>query len=471
MQIWKKMAVVALFFLFVVAIPTSTGAHEMKDVRSYVSHGVIVINGPSDFTAANGVVSGSGTQNDPYIIKNYEIDAQGGGRAIYIGNSTKWVKIQNVHVFNASYSSYPYFPGAGIALFNAENVIVEYSNITSNDRGVFIDNGKWNVVRYNNITNSNNYGVDLHSLSSSNTIWKNNMSYNKGGVFLYSSSNNDIKYNDFYRNGANHAIYVFYNSYVNRIEYNNIMYTNEAGIYVSGGSGTNPEGTKITHNVIYNNTEGIKIYSVNNTNVNNNTIYNNTNYGVHTYNSASNVTIEYNHIFTNLKSAIYSDPYSSSNTVKYITVRYNNISSNGNGISFSRYTINSVIHNNIIYNNSGYGVSLSSSTVQHIRVYNNSFYFNNGATNTYDASHVQATDSGTNNYWNETDRGNYWYDWTSPDADNNGIVDNPYSIDGSANNADNYPLTDSYAVPELSSMWIAVLLVLVGGVLYGRKLN
>ena len=36
----------------------------------------------------------------------------------------------------------------------------------------------------------------------------------------------------------------------------------------------------------------------------------------------------------------------------------------------------------------------------------------------------------------------YWDDWNSPDDDDDGVVDNPYTITGSANNQDIYPLVE-----------------------------
>ena len=44
---------------------------------------------------------------------------------------------------------------------------------------------------------------------------------------------------------------------------------------------------------------------------------------------------------------------------------------------------------------------------------------------------------------------NYYSDWTSPDSDANGIVDNPYAADGSVGNEDQYPLTEAGVVPEI----------------------
>ena len=53
------------------------------------------------------------------------------------------------------------------------------------------------------------------------------------------------------------------------------------------------------------------------------------------------------------------------------------------------------------------------------------------------------------NYWNTTNAGNYWSDWHEPDANHDGIVDNPYPIydfTGNITTYDYYPLTKPPAV-------------------------
>ncbi len=63
-----------------------------------VPHEPILITSNSDFTLANGVVSGSGTANDPYLISNWQINNLIPGYAIKVDNSkgkiTKFFKIR-----------------------------------------------------------------------------------------------------------------------------------------------------------------------------------------------------------------------------------------------------------------------------------------------------------------------------------------------------------------------------------------
>ncbi len=97
-------------------------------------------------------------------------------------------------------------------------------------------------------------------------------------------------------------------------------------------------------------------------------------------------------------------------------------------------------------------------------IYLNYFYFNNGSENTYDSSHVQAYDGGTNNHWNTSKYGNYWLDWAenndTNDQNHDGIVDWPYDIKGSAGAKDYYPLKNPESVPELSPLLIFQIFIL-----------
>jgi len=126
---------------------------------------------------------------------------------------------------------------------------------------------------------------------------------------------------------------------------------------------------------------------------------------------------------------------------------------------------NTVISNNIS-SNTLWGLSISSET-SNSRIWNNTFYYNNGAGSVYDSSHIQASDDGTNNWWNSTDgHGNYWSDWTTPDTDLNGIVDDPYLLAGSAGAKDYYPrATPQQPIPEFGTLALVAMVLLMAIVL------
>jgi parallel beta-helix repeat protein len=109
------------------------------------------------------------------------------------------------------------------------------------------------------------------------------------------------------------------------------------------------------------------------------------------------------------------------------------------------YSDSNTIQYNSIEGSSGIGLYVEYSSFN--TIWNNAFITNA----------VQADEYGAaNNYWNITGRGNYWSDWTSPDIDMNGIVDNPYTLPSGSK--DYFPLTTPPAgIPEFGSMLVLVV--------------
>lgn len=100
---------------------------------------------------------------------------------------------------------------------------------------------------------------------------------------------------------------------------------------------------------------------------------------------------------------------------------------------------------NSIWNNSfdmcwNLGIDIASGPSGNVITYNR-FSFN--CQSPYSEG-SQAADNNGNNRWNSSFAGNYWSDHTSPDSDNNNIVDTPYDIDGSINAKDHFPLTEPW---------------------------
>jgi parallel beta-helix repeat protein len=243
-------------------------------------------------------------------------------------------------------------------------------------------------------------------------------------------------------------------------------YKNQSGIVVPADAGQ-VILANCTHFVIENQnlsyaSVGIQIGFSSSIIIRNNNCSNNYNYGIYLSSSSSN-SISNNNCSNNW-CGIGLDS-SSSNSISNNTC----CSNNWYGIYLYSSSSNS-ISNNTISDNTGYGIQIYSGS-NFNRIWNNSFYNNNGATSVYDPSHIQACDDGTGNLWNTSGTphgfGNYWGDWTSPDANMDGIVDNPYVIDGSADAKDYYPLTQFPYIPGSSpyipdsSMLILIAFILL----------
>ena len=214
---------------------------------------------------------------------------------------------------------------------------------------------------------------------------------------------------------------------------NNTCSLNQYGIYLVSSS-----NNTLNNNNCSNNFDSIGLLSSSNNTLNNNNCSSDSYDGIVLL-SSSNNTLSDNSVSSNDNGGI--TLYSSSNN----TLSDNNCSSNEYwGIGLGSFSINNEISWNQVSNNGGWGVDISSGSNN--RVWYNAIIGNNGATGTYNASHAQARDDGTSNLWNGTDaygnHGNYWSDWTMPDAvPPQGIVDHPYIISGSAVAKDYCPLS------------------------------
>src|SRR5439155_17321817 len=66
----------------------------LTDPSTLQPHGPIAIHSNTDFTAANGVRSGTGTSTDPYVISDWLID----GNAHTGSQVTIWIESTNAYV-------------------------------------------------------------------------------------------------------------------------------------------------------------------------------------------------------------------------------------------------------------------------------------------------------------------------------------------------------------------------------------
>ncbi len=277
-------------------------------------------------------------------------------------------------------------------------------------------------VNCQNITLENTY--NLSTLGTSfyychNAFISNNTdSYNPNhGLSLYHSNSVTIA-NNFYDSNGLSGIYL-YNCNDSVIDNNSCNQNYWVGIDPDFCWNTNVSNNYCSESGF---SMGIHIGFSENNEVKNNTCVNNHEAGIGVSDS-SNVVVINNTLSQNGHGIIL-------NGAKSTNVSYNIITNNvEHGILFSSKIyiecINNIIHNNLISENTRYGVylaSFSNSTV----IYHNSFRDNNPA------GISQGYDSAYNNTWYNSVlmEGNWWSNWVS----------GTYAIDGTTGSIDLYPL-------------------------------
>ncbi len=240
----------------------------------------------------------------------------------------------------------------------------------------------------------------------------------------------------------------------------------------SGVSLSNVQHATLENNIIINNQDGISVFNSSSTVIFNNSVYTNTRFGIF-LDQAFNCTLSVNVVHDNLINGIHLRE--TSNTTITGNVIYNhwygehhysnilletssdNFIANNSlfnshyGIHLLSSTENTLIAHNIVQDNLQHGILLEyasentflNNTIFANHLYgiriiegsnDNTIYFNDFTNNNGGA--VQADDNGVNNIF----VGNYWSDWPTFDADEDDFVDNPYPLNGDADNSDLYPL-------------------------------
>lgn len=99
-----------------------------------VPHVAVLITKDSDFTAANGVVSGSGTSTDPFLIKNLQINDLSLGFGIKVDNSGGGItKFFNIQCIQSNFATTPSTGSTYIWIVNIHTATL-ISDITGNSQ-------------------------------------------------------------------------------------------------------------------------------------------------------------------------------------------------------------------------------------------------------------------------------------------------------------------------------------------------
>lgn len=383
--------------------------------REYKKHDPIIILNDQDFE--NYRFSGSGEENDPYIIEGLDINSSI-EEAIRIQGTTRYFEIKNCKLESNETAVYINSAAQGTVHIR-DNVIVKGSiSVTGSDKAIIENNvmfeGSWYVIGL----------VDsVLSLIRNNTILNNNI-----GVFLVDTSYIIIEENYIYSEqviGHDVGVYdlgnigIFSQGTNIKIRNNTILRQN-LGLYQYGGY------SSITNNLIRDCLEGIHVRYMGASNITNNIIINNTAIGIHVFRTGY-ATINHNYFEGNNISLQISESYF--NIIQNNTFFFNTI-----GLEIKVYcpaclgyinSYNNTVKFNLFQNNTLYGVK-NSWLSKYSKIYLNSFYFNNLSGTS------QAYDEGKYSEWSDLFfSGNFYNDWTSGD----------YIIDGNSNSTDSYPLS------------------------------
>lgn len=173
------MKTAALATLVATSILLLAAAAWASDVQG---HDPISIEGNYQFTAENGVVSGSGTVDDPYVIAGWKIDAGYGDYGIRVHGTTRYFVIRDVEVSGAA--------KAAIFLSYVENALVETCKLSGNWIGIALNFSSLNRIDQCTLV-SDTEGIHLY-FSSSNQLLSTTIERSDTAVYLDASNDNDL---------------------------------------------------------------------------------------------------------------------------------------------------------------------------------------------------------------------------------------------------------------------------------------
>ena len=401
-------------------------------------------------SSMNMIVNNSFRDCGLYVVKSYGNDVEGntvnGKPLVYLEN------VSGAEIKNAGQ----------VILVNSDGIIVRNCDISRTTIGIQLLNS-FNCTIRDNKLRENYFGIGISlSNSSNNKILNNTLEENNRNINLLYSSGNEITNNTFCGSDLKVVIGIYMlSSSGNRIMRNTFR---DCGLYVVKSYGNDVEGNTVNGKplVYLENVSGAEIknagqvilvncesVTIKDCNISHTTV------GIYLWKS-SNCTIEGNKVFENLWGGI--SLWGSSKN----KILNNTCEKNDDGIHLTHSSRNKIL-NNKVSDNDFFGISLwlsqrnriSRNSIRdnnffgiYLRYSSNNKIFLNDIVN--NSPNVYSINS--NNFWNSTRpityiynnrtyrnyMGNYWGNYPGEEADDDGIGDTPYKVNG--NDYDYYPL-------------------------------
>ncbi|MGA1820920.1 MAG: right-handed parallel beta-helix repeat-containing protein [Thermoplasmatota archaeon] len=365
----------------------------------------IVVNGNAGFPSV--VRSGTGTQQDPYIISDYNVSSAN----IQIKNTTSHLIIRNITFNSGSWTD-----RWGLYLYNADNVIIE--NVTSDGKLHFLYSylSQYITVKKCHVNDipSGNYVMEIVATSSMTvtecTFSKSAVS---GGSTLYLNNQGiNQKFTGCSFNGVSLRDESFHaTGFLHNCTFS------DSTVFLANGN----TGGRITDNVFRSpGKTALQIQATYRLTITGN--YFEANRGIY---------------FTGclLQWTNSDNGYLENNTFENCTV----------GIDTEFQTSNQpsrwIVKNNYFGNCTSYAINWQRGALN--TIYRNIFYHNAGTDDSTSGYQVYQVDMFSyKNVWSETSGGNFWANHRTPDTDVNGIVDVEYTFPNSG--TDYLPYTNPY---------------------------
>jgi parallel beta-helix repeat protein len=352
-------AILCLTNLPFLLIPTATSDLINPSVLQW--HSPIIINGNSQFNSTNGVVAGDGTENNPYIIENWSIEAYN-ATGIWIEYNDAYFIIRNCYIYNGNKNIEKL---NGIYLRNTENGIIENCRIENNEIGIYIYYS-WDIEIINSTFSYNRNAIRM-VYSNFNNISDNIISNNIDTcIFTRSSNYNRIIRNNFF--SFPYGIHLGYESNHNLVQGNNC-----SNAIVGIGASVYGKNNTFIENICNNNTEhGIYCWIQENCTISNNTCISGNETGILI--RGSNYCIISNNICS--LNGNRTEYYYDQNGIRLSGSHHNQIFNNicnenmGNGIIIMQTSLNNTVRNNYCNQNYDSGISINQGS-------NNNLIFNN----------------------------------------------------------------------------------------------
>jgi len=196
-----------------------------------IEHRAIAITSDYEFTAENGVCSGSGELNDPYIIENWVIDAGYDDYGIRIHGTKRAFVIRNIQISGAA--------KAAVYLSYVQNGRIVDCLFEGNWSGVTLSFARRN--RVGGCTFSDNTDGIRAYFSSANQFLANTFDGNDTAIWLDASNENEIIGNyigtshmGLYLNLGSEGNYIVENAFVDNLHH---AHTDDPNLWDDGSRG------------------------------------------------------------------------------------------------------------------------------------------------------------------------------------------------------------------------------------------